>query len=298
MSWHDYSVAISCVYPAFHYIGSVLQKPPFNKMQPQLDLATLGYAIWRDKVFASVKPMLLDAIFRFAALPMRPFGDSQTDIRQCTHAPSVTPAYREVESDRGGHTCRSRYIKETTESFRKLESASRMSDLYDTEFQLPFLMYTRTYYQSRVAEIATQLDPRAYILSVANWLDMESDRCARLFCDTTGKVVISACEDIMIREQLPILIAEGQRMICHDDIDGMRYDDAIGSRRGASVVMIPAAVLDSLYHLLQRVGMQGPLAECLERHIKSVGTALVCARRGDGRADGDFPPQRPPAPPG
>ncbi|CAE6438527.1 unnamed protein product [Rhizoctonia solani] len=166
----------------------------------QIDM--LALVLWRDQAFYPVQNKLVTALLKV------------------------------IENERNGKTIDTGLVQKVINSFVSLSAIEKdedkpQLDLYEREFQIPFIEATERYYtlESAVLFQSHTITVQEYIKKVEERLREEEDRVERYLHFSTRTKLISKCENVLLRAHLGKLQEHLQNLVDSDnseDVQRMR----------------------------------------------------------------------------
>ncbi|KAB5588680.1 Cullin 1 [Ceratobasidium theobromae] len=189
----------------------------------------------------------------------------------------VTALLKMIEKQRNGETIDTGLVKKVIESFVSLglddnDQNKAQLDVYQKEFQTPFIDATEKYYTHESATFLQEHSVPEYLKKAEERLREEEDRVERYLHFSTRKTLISKCEDVLIREHSGKMQDDFQNLLDYD-----KDED-----------------LQRMYSLLARIpeGLD-PLRKKFEEHVKKAGLAAIAKLQGEaaGSPGGEVEPK-------
>ncbi|KAF8682947.1 Cullin protein [Rhizoctonia solani] len=177
----------------------------------------------------------------------------------------VVALLKMIEKQRNGETIDTGLVKKVIDSFVSLglddnDQNKAQLDVYQKEFQTPFIEATEKYYAHESATFLQEHSVPEYLKKAEERLREEEDRIERYLHFSTRKTLISKCEDVLIREHSEKMQDDFQNLLDYD-----KDED-----------------LQRMYSLLARIpeGLD-PLRKKFEEHVKKAGLAAIAKLQGE-----------------
>jgi cullin 1 len=175
---------------------------------------------------------------------------------------------RLIEQQRNGETVDQGLIKKVIDSFVSLDidetDLNEVSlSIYKEHFEIPFLNATEAYYKLESDSFLAENNLSDYLNKAEERLKEEEDRVERYLHTTTRKLLISKCEDILIRTHAELMWDTSLSLLDYDKDQDLRR----------------------MYSLLSRIpeGLE-PLRRKFEEHVKRTGLAAIATLVGTDAA--------------
>ena len=177
---------------------------------------------------------------------------------------------RLIEKQRNGDSIDQTLVKKVVDSFVSLgldesDTNKQSLDVYRDAFEIPFIEATERYYRNESEAFLAENSVSDYLKRAEERLKEEEDRVERYLNTVTRKVLVSKCEDVLIRSHATTMWEEFQKLLDFD-----KDED-----------------LQRMYSLLSRIteGLE-PLRRKFEDHVKKAGLAAVEKLITTGGANG------------
>ncbi|CCO26304.1 Cullin-1 Short=CUL-1 [Rhizoctonia solani AG-1 IB] len=177
----------------------------------------------------------------------------------------VVALLKMIEKQRNGETIDTGLVKKVIDSFVSLglddnDQNKAQLDVYQKEFQTPFIEATEKYYAHESATFLQEHSVPEYLKKAEERLREEEDRIERYLHFSTRKTLIGKCEDVLIREHSEKMQDDFQNLLDYD-----KDED-----------------LQRMYSLLARIpeGLD-PLRKKFEEHVKKAGLAAIAKLHGE-----------------
>lgn len=189
----------------------------------------------------------------------------------------VVALLKMIEKQRNGETIDTGLVKKVIDSFVSLglddnDQNKAQLDVYQKEFQTPFIDATEKYYAHESATFLQEHSVPEYLKKAEERLREEEDRIERYLHFSTRKTLIGKCEDVLIREHSGKMQDDFQNLLDYD-----KDED-----------------LQRMYQLLSRIpeGLD-PLRKKFEEHVKKAGLAAIAKLQGEaaGSPGGEVEPK-------
>ncbi|KAL7417955.1 Cullin-domain-containing protein [Mrakia frigida] len=164
-----------------------------------------------------------------------------------------------IEKQRNGEEIDTTLVKKVVDSFVSLgldisDTNRQNLDVYKEHFEAAFIESTRSYYKAESEAFVAANSVSDYLKKAQERLKEEETRVDRYLHGDTRKLLISTCEDVLIRSHSELLWEEFQNLLDYD-----KSED-----------------LARMYTLLARIpeGLE-PLRKKFEEHVKRAGMAAI-----------------------
>ena len=175
-----------------------------------------------------------------------------------------------IEKQRNCDSIDQTLVKKVVDSFVSLgldeaDTNKQSLDVYRDAFEIPFIEATERYYRNESEAFLAENSVSDYLKRAEERLKEEEDRVERYLNTVTRKVLVSKCEDVLIRSHATTMWEEFQKLLDFD-----KDED-----------------LQRMYSLLSRIteGLE-PLRRKFEDHVKKAGLAAVEKLITTGGANG------------
>jgi len=182
---------------------------------------------------------------------------------------------RLIEAQRSGDTIDQGLIKRVIDSFVSLgldetDPNKACLDVYKEHFEGPFIEATELYYRQESESFLAANSVSDYLKKAEERLREEEDRVERYLNTQTRKILISRCEQVLIRAHSQLMWDSFQTLLDFD-----KDED-----------------LQRMYSLLSRIpeGLE-PLRKKFEEHVKKAGLSAVSKLVGQAEAGSDVDPK-------
>jgi cullin 1 len=179
----------------------------------------------------------------------------------------TTEVLGQVLEDRSGKKVDSSLLKSVVAVFEAMGMGSL--NVYQTDFEEPFLKTTREYYKARGSEWASSDDTPSFLIKAEQALESEVKRVNNYLIGMTESKVLKVLEEELLQEhQLALLNKEGSG--CHALLDNQKHEH-----------------LSRMFRLFSRLheGLV-PMANCVKEHIEVKGLGIVSDRENSIRESG------------
>ncbi|KXS12601.1 Cullin-domain-containing protein [Gonapodya prolifera JEL478] len=227
--WTEYTTGAKYLNHIFSYLNRHWVKREIDEGRKTIyEVYTLCLVSWRDHMFAQLQSSVMAAVIKL------------------------------TERQRNGETIESGLIKSVVDSFVALgldENDSKKStlDVYKVYFEKPFIDATDAYYSAESEKFLAENSVPDYMKKVETRLYEEESRILTHLHNTTTRPLSRACEDVLIKRKLPIIVEEFQNLLDQDKTDDMAR----------------------MYSLCIKVDGLDGLRTKFETHVRRMGLAAV-----------------------
>ncbi|KAI8811084.1 Cullin [Cladochytrium replicatum] len=240
--WNKYRTAAGYTDLICQYLNNLLARSPVSKnigRYKRQSVESLAYALWKEKVLLEFKS-----------------NQGNKIVRQLLDS---------VKQHRDGEEIPGLQVHTVIDSFVEL---NRRTDkpllLYITEFEKPYILYTKRYYEFESSLAISELDISNFMKKADKRLTEEMERCVAYCHSSSHEKIIKECESLYIAAHQNRINSQFEEMISQEKYDDCRLAYLLLSR-------IPDGV--------------APLLQTFENFIKGVGKEVAARLSGNSSKD-------------
>lgn len=195
--WERFTTAMKYINNIFDYLNRHWIKREADDGKKEVyEIYTLSLVIWRDHLFHSQKPRLINALLAL------------------------------IEKERNGEQINTHLVKTVVECYVKLglnkeKPKETTLDIYRQHFEDDFLLATEVYYTAESTQFIATNSVAEYMKKVEQRLTEEQRRVQQYLNPTTEGDLITRCERVLIEKHMETLRADFQNMLSNDKIEDL-----------------------------------------------------------------------------
>jgi cullin 1 len=190
---------------------------------------------------------------------------------QRRHSKVVGAILRLIKSQRNGEVIDQTLVKHVVESFVSMgiddvDTSKACLDVYEEHFQRPFLEETEIFYKAESEAFLAEHSVSDYLKKAERRIKEEEDRVDRYLHSSTKDALVSACDEVLIRQHATVLLENFNRLLEADKEQDVKR----------------------LYALMSRIpeGLE-PMRKTFQEHVKTAGHAVIAKLVGENEDSGD-----------